>query len=58
MAQANIDLGVLQKTNITERIYTRELAGYRVVASDVTIRHCRGVDIFYQELPHVAVEGH
>ena len=32
MAQANIDLGVFQETKCTDRIYTCELAGYRVIA--------------------------
>ena len=34
MAQANIDLGVFQETKCTDGIYTRESAGYRVVATD------------------------
>ena len=32
MAQANMDLGVLQETKCTDGVYTRESAGYRVVA--------------------------
>ena len=34
MAQANIDLGVFQETKCTDGIYTRESAGYCVVATD------------------------
>ena len=34
MAQANIDLGILQETKCTDGIYTCELAGYSVVATD------------------------
>ena len=48
MAQVNMDLGLLQETNITEVIYTPELAGYRVVASNAPIQHLEGVAIFYQ----------
>ena len=48
MAQANIDLGVFQETKCTNRIYTRELAGYRVVATDAPSRHRGGVALFYK----------
>ena len=34
MAQANIDLSIFQDTKCTDGIYTRESAGYRVVATD------------------------
>ena len=34
MSQANIDLGIFQETKCTDGIYTRESAGYRVVATD------------------------
>ena len=34
MSQANMDMGIFQKTKCTDGIYTRELAGYRVVAAD------------------------
>ena len=47
MAQANIDLGVFQETKCTEGIYTRESAGYRVVATDAPSRHRGGVALFY-----------
>ena len=33
MAQANMDLGIFQETKCTEGIYTRESAGYRVLAT-------------------------
>ena len=32
MEQANMDLGVMQETKITNGVYTRASAGYRVVA--------------------------
>ena len=34
MSQANMDLGIFQETKCTDGIYTRESAGYRVVATD------------------------
>ena len=34
MSQANMDLGIFQETKCTDGIYTRELAGYRIVATD------------------------
>ena len=39
ISQANMDLGIFQDTKCTEGIYTRKSAGYRVVATDATIRH-------------------
>ena len=57
MAQANIDLGVFQETKCTDGIYTRESAGYRVVATDVLSRHRGGVAIFYRPSSLFAVEG-
>ena len=43
MAQANMDLGIFQETKCTEVIYTRELAGYRVAATDAPSQHRGGV---------------
>ena len=34
MDQANMDLGVMQETKITDSVYTRVSAGYRVVAKE------------------------
>ena len=34
MSQANMDLGILQETKLTDGIYTRRLANYSVVATD------------------------
>ena len=56
MAQANIDLGVFQETKCTDGIYTRELAGYRVVATDALSRHRGGVALFYRPSALFAVE--
>ena len=56
MAQANIDLGVFQETKCTNRIYTRESAGYRVVVTDSPSRHRGGVALFYRTSAQFAVE--
>ena len=34
MSQANMDLGILQETKITDGIYNRGSAGYSVIATD------------------------
>ena len=56
MEQANMDLGVMQETKITDGVYTRALAGYRVVATDEPSRHRGGVALFYREGAGFAVE--
>ena len=57
MAQANIDLGVFQETKCTDKIYTCESAGYRVVATDAPSRHRRGVALFYRPSSLLTVEA-
>ena len=57
MSQANIDLGVFQETKCTDGIYTRESAGYRVVATDAPSRHRGRVALFYRPSPLFAVEA-
>ena len=47
MYQANMYLGILQETKLTNGVYTRGLAGYRVIATDAPSRHRGGVTIFY-----------
>ena len=51
-----MDLGILQETKLTDRIYTRGSAGYSVVATDPLSLHRRGVSIFHWPAPHFAVE--
>ena len=34
MAQANMDLGVLQETKVTVLVYTHGSSGYSIVATD------------------------
>ena len=57
MAQANMDLGIFQETKCTEGIYTRESAGYSVVATDALSQNPGGVAIFYRQSPLFAVEA-
>ena len=57
MSQANMDLGILQETKITNGVYTRGSAGYKVIATDAPSRHRGGVAIFYRSEPHFAVEA-
>ena len=56
MAQANMDLGVLQETKCTDGVYTRTSAGYRVVATDAPSWHRGGIALFYKEGTDFAVE--
>ena len=45
MYQANLHMGILQETKITDGVYTRASAGYRVVATDAPSRHRGGIAI-------------
>ena len=49
MGQSNVDVGVFQETKLIDGIYTRELAGYKVVATSATNQYHRGVVIFYRD---------
>ena len=55
MSQANMDLGILQETKLTDGIYTRGLAGYSVVLTDAPSRHRGSVAIFHRPAPHFVV---
>ena len=57
MSQANMDMGILQETKLTDGIYTRGLDGYSVIATDVPSRHRGGVALFYRLEPHFVVEA-
>ena len=57
MSQANMDLGILQETKVTDGIYTRGSARYSVVATDAPSRHHSGITIFHRPVPHFAVEA-
>ena len=54
--QANLDMGFMQETKITDGVYTRASAGYRVVATDAPSRHRGGIAMFYREGAGFAVE--
>ena len=43
VSQANMDLGILQETKLTDGVYTRGSAGYKVIVTDAPSRHrgCR-----------------
>ena len=56
MEQVNLDMGILQETKITDGVYTRASAGYRVVATDAPSRHRGGIAMFYREGAGFAVE--
>ena len=55
ISQANMDLGILQETNVTGRVYTRRSSGYSVIATDAPIRHRVSVAIFYRSVLHFVV---
>ena len=52
-----MDLGIFQETKCTDGIYTRESAGYLVVATDAPSRHRGGVALFYRPSPLFAAEA-
>ena len=47
VAQANLDLGVIQETKIKDGVYTCISAGNSIVARNTKSRHCGGVVVFY-----------
>ena len=56
MEQANLDMGILQETKLTNGVYTRASARYRVVATDAPSRHSGGITMFYRVGAGFAVE--
>ena len=52
-----MDLGILQDTKITNGVYTRGSAGYKVIATDAPSRHRGGVALFYRLTPRFVVEA-
>ena len=57
MYQANLDLGVLQETNIMDVVYTCGLYDYSPIATDVSNQHRGGVAVFYWASLRFAVEA-
>ena len=56
ISQANMDLGILQETKLTDGIYTRGSARYSVIATDAPSQHHGVVAIFRRPALHFAVE--
>ena len=54
--QEYVDVGVFQEIKLTEGIYTRFSARYKVVATLAPRQHQGSVAIFYQDSPVFAVE--
>ena len=57
MSQANMDLGILQEIKLTDGVYTRRSAGYKVIATYAPSGHRGGVALFYRPTPHFVVEA-
>ena len=57
IGQANMDVGVFQETKLTDGIYTRGSAGYRVVAMSELIRQRGGVALLYWDSSTFVVEA-
>ena len=57
MSQANMDLGILQETKLTDGIYTRGSASYSVIETDALSPHRGGITLFYRSKPHFVVEA-
>ncbi len=47
---ANVDIAILQETKLTGRIYTRQTAGYSVLATNAPSDLQGGVSIFSREV--------
>ena len=56
VSQANLELSVLQETNLTYVVYTRGSVGYIDVATYALRQHCGGVAVFYHALPRISVK--
>ena len=56
MKQANVDLGVLQKTKVADGIHTHASADFHILADNAPSRHRGGITVFYQNTPHFRVK--
>ena len=52
IVQANMDLGVLFKTNIMNGVYMRRSLGCNAIISETPIKHQGGVALFFCNYPH------
>ena len=57
VSQAKLDVGVFQETKLTDRVYTRRSAGYRIVTMDAPIRHRAGVAVFCRPSPQYVLKA-
>ena len=57
MGKSNMDVRVFQETKLTEGIYMRKSARYKIVASTAPSRHCGGATLFYWDYPNFAGEA-
>ena len=57
MYQANLNLGVLQETNLMDIVYNHRSVRYSIVAMYALIQHRGGVAVFYCEYPWFAAEA-
>ena len=57
MGKSNVDVGVFQDTKLTEGIYMRRSARYKVVTTPAPSQHHGGVALFYWNSPAFAVEA-
>ena len=55
--QGNVGIGFLKKKNLTERIHTRYIAGYKVWAMEVETRHLVGIAVICREDSGWQVKG-
>ena len=55
VSHSNMDLGILQETELADSVYTCRSARYSVVATNAPSQHHGGVTVFYQTAPHFTV---
>ena len=58
MAHANVDMGLLQNTNITDKVYARKSEIFCIILLDTPIRHCESMALCYKESTRFVVEAH
>ena len=57
MSQTKLELWVFQETKVTDGIHTHISSVYCVFVADVPSRTCRGLAIFYRDVPHFQVKS-
>ena len=56
MAQGWVDCKYFQETNLTKLVHTWEASGFWMMVTEAPSAHGGGVDIFYREAEHSAIE--